>query len=126
MNYTKRTLITTLWVTLLSCLISIAHANSKEIVIGLRAHTGIENSRKQWQATADYLSKHLGDKFIIKPYPKLDALMQATGEIKFDFVITNPSSYVEMNIRYGAQSLIILDVGLPDGTGYNYRYCSPI
>ncbi len=79
------------------------------IKIGLRAHQGIAKSMQLWKPTADYLSEQIPEhKFIMVPLVGLDELMQETEEDQFDFVITNPSSFVEMELRFGASSILTL------------------
>ena len=83
------------------------HADT--IKIGLRAHHGIEKSMLQWKATADYLSEKIPEhKFIMVPLIGLPELMQETEKGYFDFVLTNPSSYAEMELRFGASSILTL------------------
>jgi len=79
------------------------------IKIGLRAHLGATKSLLQWQATADYLSRAIPQhEFVMVPLVGLDELMQATERNEFDFVLTNPSSFVEMQVRYGASAIVTL------------------
>ena len=83
------------------------HADT--IRIGLRAHYGIEKSMQQWQQTADYLSKQIPEhKFIMVPFIGLPELMREVEKNQFDFVLTNPSSYVEMELRFGASAILTL------------------
>lgn len=79
------------------------------IKIGLRAHHGIEKSMQQWKPTADYLSEKIPEhKFIMIPLVELSELMHEAEQNRFDFVLTNPSSYVEMEIRLGASAILTL------------------
>jgi len=82
---------------------------AKEIVIGLRAHNGVENGLKQWQATAAYLSQRIeGYSVKLVPYAKLGDLSAAANRGELDYVITNPSSYVGMEINSGASRMLTL------------------
>ena len=86
-----------------------AFAADKEILIGLRAHLGIEKSMSQWQATADYLNEKIdGYHFKMVPFLKLKDLAEAAFRGDLDYVITNPSSYVEMEINSGARRMLTL------------------
>ena len=77
--------------------------------IGVRAHHGIYQCTLQWQATFDYLSKKIPQhKFVMVPIVSLRELLLDAGHKKFDFVLTNPSSYVEMETRYGASAILTL------------------
>ena len=79
------------------------------IKIGLRAHHGVEKSMRQWQKTADYLSQKIPEhRFIMVPYVSISGLMKEAEDNKFDFVLTNPSSYVEMELNLGASAIITL------------------
>jgi len=79
------------------------------IKIGLRAHHGAAKSLLQWQATADYLSKAIPQhKFVMVPLVGIDELMQATERDEFDFVLTNPSSFGEMQVRFGVSAIVTL------------------
>jgi signal transduction histidine kinase len=100
------------WAVLALCLLIIiasSAAGADTIKIGLRAHHGIEKSMKQWKKTADYLSEKIPEhKFIMMPFVGLTELMQETERGHFDFVLTNPSSYVEMDLRFGATAILTL------------------
>lgn len=83
------------------------HADT--IKIGLRAILGVEKSMQQWKPTADYLSEKIPEhKFVMVPYVGLRELMQETAKNSFDFVLTNPSSFVEMESRFGASAILTL------------------
>lgn len=86
---------------------TLSHADT--IRIGLRAHHGIEKSMKQWKQTADYLSEKIPEhKFVFVPFVGLAELMDEVKQNKFDFVLTNPSSFVEMEVELGASAILTL------------------
>ncbi len=86
-----------------------AQAGAKEIVIGLRAHAGAERAMKSWQPTADYLSRRIdGHTFKLAPYESISEMSAAAVRGDFDYVITNPSTYVEMEINSGASRMLTL------------------
>lgn len=88
-------------------MLSVATADT--IKIGLRAHSGIEKSMLQWKLTADYLSKKIPEhKFVMVPIVGLGEILQAAENNQFDFVLSNPSSYVEMEQRFGASAILTL------------------
>jgi two-component system sensor histidine kinase TtrS len=95
---------------ILCLLLVISQAVPAEVVkIGLRAHSGAEKGLAQWQATADYLSERIPEHtFVMVPVVGLADLMEAVGREEFDFVLTNPSSSVEMEERFGATQLVTL------------------
>lgn len=79
------------------------------IKIGVRAHIGIEKSTLQWKKTIEYLSKKIPEhKFEFIPVVSLKKLLEQAVNNKFDFVITNPSSFVEMEVSAGATALLTL------------------
>ena len=79
------------------------------IRIGLRAHQGIEKSMLQWKQTADYLSEKIPEhKFIMIPLVGLKELMHEAEQNQFDFILTNPASFVEMEQRLGASAILTL------------------
>lgn len=105
---------------LLACGIVIAHASAQEktIRIALRAHSGVEQADAKWGATAEYLNQAVpGYRFELVPFVHNSALIQAVSQGGFDFVLTNPSAYVELEMRYGAKSLVTL-VNKRQGHGY--------
>lgn len=84
-------------------------AGADTIKIGLRAHHGIEQSMLYWEKTADYLSEQIPEhKFIMIPLVGLTELMEEAGQSRFDFILTNPSSYIEMEFRFGASAILTL------------------
>jgi len=83
--------------------------------VGVLAKRGTAQAITQWQATAEFLSEKVeGGTFELIPMgfdevtPKV-----AAGEI--DFLITNPSMYVEMETLYGVSRLATLKNLGPDG-----------
>ena len=95
--------------TFLSLCILSPVVSADTIKIGLRAHHGLEQSMRLWEKTADYLSEQIPEhKFIMVPFVGLTELMQEAEQNHFDFVLTNPSSYVEMELRFGASAILTL------------------
>jgi len=90
-------------------IITSSSVHSATIKIGLRAHHGIEKSMLQWKKTADYLSEKIPEhQFIMVPLVGLTELMQEAEKGYFDFVLTNPSSFVEMELQLGASAILTL------------------
>lgn len=84
--------------------------SAKEFKVAVRAHYGVEHATDQWQATLDVLSEKIpGHRFTLLPIVSLDAISAAAGRGAFDFVLTNPSSYVELKILHGARALVTLN-----------------
>lgn len=87
----------------------IPSVNAATIKIGLRAHHGIEKSLQQWKQTADYLTEKIPEhQFVIVPYVSLAELTEAAKQNEFDFVLTNPSSFVEIEQETGASAILTL------------------
>jgi len=81
-----------------------------EYKVAVRAHHGIETAYKEWQATITYLSEQLPEHtFILKPIISLDEITTAAGRGEYDFVLTNPSSYIEVSKIYHAKALLTLN-----------------
>lgn len=105
----KRILLLTLVNSILSSLLYSNLAIADEIRIGIRANRGAELALKRWQATADYLNKKIpGYRFVLVPFEINSLLNQAVSRDEFHFVLTNPASHVEQNIRYGVTPLATL------------------
>lgn len=83
---------------------------AEEFKVAVRAHKGIEHASKQWQATIDVLSVKIPEhSFKLVPMLGLNEITAAAGRGEFDFILTNPSSYVEINILHGARALVTLN-----------------
>lgn len=81
-----------------------------EYKIAVRAHHGIEHAIKQWQPTLDVLTKQLPQHtFSLKPIVGLNEISEAAARGEFEFILTNPSSFVEVEQLYGAKGLVTLN-----------------
>ncbi|MDH5184575.1 MAG: sensor histidine kinase [Gammaproteobacteria bacterium] len=88
------------------------------IHIGLRAHSGAEKDMEKWQPTADYLSQKIPEhRFVMIPFEDINELSRAAGRNMFEFVLTNPSSYVDLEKKYGASRVLTLQ-NLRQGGAY--------
>jgi len=78
--------------------------------IAIRAHHGIDTAFSEWQATLDVLMKKLPTHtFTLLPIVSLKEITQRAGRGEFDFVLTNPSSYVEVEQLYDAKAIVTLN-----------------
>ncbi len=97
------------FVFILACLT--LNSVAKEISVGVLAFSGEEYAKKTWQPTIDYLNqkipKHHFSLTAIEP-SNIEYLEQLTEEKKLDFVITQPITFVELQIKYGASSILTL------------------
>ncbi|MCW8853284.1 MAG: phosphate/phosphite/phosphonate ABC transporter substrate-binding protein [Gammaproteobacteria bacterium] len=90
------------------CLTSISIAD--EYKIAVRAINGIETANKKWQATSDYLTKSIPEhSFKLVPIIKLHDVLAAAAVGEVDFVLTNPSSFVEIRELHQAMPLATLN-----------------
>lgn len=81
-----------------------------EYKIAVRAHHGIDTAFSEWQATLDVLIKKLpAHTFTLLPIVSLKEITQRAGQGEFDFVLTNPSSYVEIEQLYDAKAIVTLN-----------------
>lgn len=108
-----------IFVTLFCLLASTAQCQEpEEVRIGVRANRGAEAALEQWQATADHLTEAIpGYRFTLIPFDINSSLNQAVSRDEFEFVLTNPASYIEIEKRYGAQHLVTL-INNRQGKGY--------
>lgn len=83
---------------------------AKEYKVAVRAHRGVESANGLWQATLDAISTKIPEhSFKLLPVVSLNEITAAAGRGEFDFVLTNPSSYVELKLLHGARALVTLN-----------------
>jgi len=81
-----------------------------EYRLAVRAHRGEDAARLQWQATLDALNKALPEhNFTLVPIVSLPEITKAASRGEFEFLLTNPSSYVEVSKKYGARAIATLN-----------------
>lgn len=105
---------------IISCIVLLSplYVMADTIHIGLRAHSGAEKDMAKWQPTADYLSQKIPQhRFVMIPFEDLNELSRAAERKMFAFVLTNPSSYVELEKNYGASRILTLQ-NLRQGGAY--------
>lgn len=85
-----------------------ALSNPPEIGIAVLAHRGESAALKNWQATADYLTRTIPThRFVIVPLMNA-TLSPVVAEQKVDFVLTNPGSYVTLESQYGVTRMLTM------------------
>jgi len=83
---------------------------SSRFLVAVRAHHGVQQAHAEWQSTLDVLNKTLAPhQFSLVPIVKLDEISRAAKMSEIDFVLTNPSSYVELEQLYQAKVLATLN-----------------
>jgi len=76
--------------------------------IGVLAHKGTDICRKMWLPTMDYLDKTMpGRQFDLVPL-KFEEIDPAVQTKSIDFLICNPSIYVDLEVRYGVTRTMTL------------------
>jgi len=79
-----------------------------QVSVGVLAIRGEERASAMWAPTMEYLGETVeGHRFEIDPQ-RLDGLLQGVAEDGFDFVLTNPGQYVELEAVYGITRLATL------------------
>ena len=82
---------------------------AKEIAIGVRANLGAEEALARWQATADAISERLGGRTVrLIPYADPESIVEGARRGVVDFVITDPSTYVRLEVKTGATAMLSL------------------
>ena len=86
----------------------ISRAGGNQVNIGVLAKRGYERCLEKWTPTAKYLTERIpGKSFTIAPlgFEKIYSAVQK-GEV--DFILANPSFYVELESRYGINRIATL------------------
>jgi len=82
---------------------------AEEIRIAVRAHAGEQHAIKKWQATIDYLNQALpAHHFTMIPYTSLKQQLADARASRFQFLLTNPATYVELEADVGAKAILTL------------------
>jgi diguanylate cyclase (GGDEF)-like protein/PAS domain S-box-containing protein len=90
------------------------YAQNKEVGIAVLSFRPLEQTRMQWQPTADYLNAHVpGVHFNLTAlyYKDLDL---AANRHEFDFIVTNPEHYVSVRRDHGLSAIATM-MPLADG-----------
>jgi len=83
---------------------------AKQYTVAVRAHSGNDVSYQKWQATIDWLNKKIPEHhFEMISFVSLEEILEQTRNKEFDFLLTNPSSYVEANKFYGVNAIATLN-----------------
>ena len=90
--------------------VSLGSVWATDYKVAVRAHKGIKGAIKKWSPTLAELSSQLKPHtFTLVPIVKLDEISERAAKADFDFVLTNPSSYVEIEQSYGGHVLATLN-----------------
>lgn len=92
----------------LFCFSFSALASMEDIYIGVLAKRGVEHALKKWGPTADYLNEQVpGHNFHIVPLG-FEEIIPAVINKDIQFVLANPSFYVELEAKYGVSRIATL------------------
>jgi ABC-type phosphate/phosphonate transport system substrate-binding protein len=95
--------------------ISIGEGPMPKSRIAVRAHSGRDIALSKWKATADYLTRTVGSHiFEMVPMVGFEEMRQAIERGEVDFVLTNPTAYIDLEVMYGVSRIATL-VNLRDG-----------
>lgn len=98
-----------LFITLLNAMLSTI-VFAAQYKVAVRAHSGVEAAQKKWQATIELLNQKIPEHhFELVPMVHLDEIIEKVANREFDFLLTNPSSYVEANKFYSVQAIATLN-----------------
>ncbi|MDT8447262.1 MAG: PhnD/SsuA/transferrin family substrate-binding protein [bacterium] len=92
-----------------------APVQAETFKIGVLAKRGPEMAHAKWDATARYLTQAIPKhQFVIAPLG-FDAVSEAVSNKEIDFLLVNPSMYVEMEVLHGASRIATLKNKGPGG-----------
>jgi two-component system sensor histidine kinase TtrS len=99
-----------LWLLLSSATVTATNTHNNHIVrIGVLNHRSESITFKTWQATADYLTAQLPPhQFVIIPIAFSD-IDEMVARHHVDFILVNPSLYIELAIRHGVLPIATLN-----------------
>lgn len=90
-----------------------------DVSIGVLALRGPDKTHESWAATAAYLERQLpGNRFRIEALGFEDVRL-AVRQGKIDFVLTNPSYYVELESLYGVSAIATLKTRFIGSSGHS-------
>lgn len=93
-------------------------AQAAEVRIGVLALRGPEIAMQMWGPTADYLQRRLpAHTFTIVPLG-FDEIQLAVRQRRIEFVLANPSYYVELEALYGISPVVTMRNRHDTGAGY--------
>ncbi len=79
------------------------------VKVAVRAHSGVEAAVKKWSATIDYLSNTInGYIFQLAPLITFDEMRHVVETNEVEFVLTNPTAYIDLSVRYGVTRIATL------------------
>ena len=87
---------------------SVVYGQEEQIKIGVLALRGAEETMERWAPTAEYLSVQIPEyKFVIVPLD-FDRIYGAVENGDVDFILVNPSMYIELENMYRISRIVTL------------------
>ena len=86
-------------------------AFAKEIQIGVLAFSGKDYALNSWQPTVDYLNEQIAEhefSLVAVEPNNIEQLDQLVQQQQLDFVITQPVTFIELQVKYSASSVLTL------------------
>ncbi len=86
-------------------------AFAKEIQIGVLAFSGKDYALNSWQPTIDYLNEQIAEhefSLVAVEPNNIEQLDQLVQQQQLDFVITQPVTFIELQVKYSASSVLTL------------------
>ena len=80
----------------------------RDVFIGVLAKRSVATCFKRWQPLADYLGEQISEKrfyIVALPFDQIDA---AVAEERVDFVLANPSIYINLEVKFKVSRIITL------------------
>lgn len=92
---------------LVAGLLCLQPAQAALVKIGVFSPEGFATGMQRWQPSADYLGQQIpAHRFQVLPYQDLAELEEDTRRGKFDFVLTHPASFVQLEQQAGLIRLL--------------------
>lgn len=89
--------------------ISIAETKKQHVHVAVRAHVGEQRAIQKWGPTVEYLNQMIPNyHFTMVPYTSLKQQLVDARNNKFEFLLTNPATYVELEASVGARAILTL------------------
>ena len=91
---------------------TVGHAGSdlsREVYVAVRAYAGEQHALQKWGPTLAYLNQALPDHhFSMIPYTDIKQELADARANRFHFLLTNPATYVELEVSTGARAMLTL------------------
>ncbi|MFO8025432.1 phosphate/phosphite/phosphonate ABC transporter substrate-binding protein [Thiohalophilus sp.] len=107
MPYTLSSFTRTASLMLMAGVLCLQPAQAALVKIGVFSPEGFATGMQRWQPSADYLGQQIpGHRFQVLPYQNLGELEDDARRGKFDFVLTHPASFVQLEQQTGLIRLL--------------------